>query len=315
MSLFRGTIRPPAVLSDEAVERYLAAIRAGLTPDPLFRRRLRGVVMNRYVARREGMVAVPRNRSMGRLGRAVLYASFTLALSTTTVLAASQEALPGDPLYALKRQVEDLRVQILPADLHDDLAAYALAERIDELARLAVRGDWARVESLAITVEHDFAAFVARADTDRSDSNDKYLIVLNGLLARLPDPAREAVEGVIDRASVRDAAPPERGARGGGTPATGNRGGSDGTSPSVGGPADNASGGSDRTTSAVGGPADNDEGGAGTTDQDPRVTPEPRPTRGPRPDPAPRPSHEPSESSSSSSNPSDGSHGIDSTDD
>ena len=292
MSLFRGTIRPQAVLSDEAVERYLGAIRAELTPDPLFRRRLRGVVMNHYVAGREGMVAVPRNRSMGRLGRAALYASFTMALSATSVLAASQEALPGDPLYALKRQVEELRVQVLPSDLHDDLAAYALAERIDELAGLAERGDWAQVESLAITVEHEFAAFVAGADADRSDSNDKYLTVLNGLLARLPDPAREAVEAVIGRASVRDAASPERGTRGGGTPATGDRGGSKGTTP------------------AVGGPAGSEDDGVGTTE--PRNTPEPKPTKSPRPDPTPRPSREPSSPNPASSS---GSHEVDSAGD
>jgi hypothetical protein len=282
MSLFHGTMRPPAVLCDEAVERYLAAIRGELAPDSLFRRRLRGVVMNRYVAAREGMVAAPQHRAMGRVGRAVLYASFTLALSATTVLAASQEALPGDPLYALKRQVEALRVQVLPADLHDDLAAYALAERIDELAGLAERGDWAQVESLAITVEHDLAAFVAGVDADRGGSNDKYLTVLNGLLARLPDPAREAVEAVVDSASVREAAPPERGTRGGGTPATGDRGG--------------------------GGPSDNSNGGAGATDDEPRATPEPRPTKSP----TPRPSLGPSDSSSNST---DNSHGVDRTDD
>ena len=296
MSLFRGTMRPPAVLSDEAVERYLADVRANLDPDPLFRRRLRGLVMNRFVAGREGILAAPRSRAMGRLGRTVLYASFTLALSTTTVLAASQEALPGDPLYALKRQVEDVRVQVLPADLHDDLAAYALAERINELARLAERGDWALVESLAITVERDLAAFVASSEANRGDSNDKYLTVLNGLLARLPDPAREAVEAVIDRASGRDGPPPGRGTRGGGTPATGDRGGSEPTTPSV------------------GGRSDNEDGGAGATDDEPRVTPEPKPTKSPRADPTPRPSPVTNEPSSGSS-PSNGSHGVDIVDD
>ena len=59
MSLFNDTLRPPAILSDQAVERYLAAIRAEIEPDPFFRRRLRGQVMNRFVATREGMIAAP----------------------------------------------------------------------------------------------------------------------------------------------------------------------------------------------------------------------------------------------------------------
>ena len=287
MSLFRGTIRPPAVLSDEAIERYLTEIRAQLDPDPLFRRRLRGVVMNQYVAGREGMVAAPRRRGMGRLGRAVLYASFTLALSATTVLAASREALPGDPLYALKRQVEDLRFQVLQADLHDDLAAYTLAERIDELARLAERGDWALVESLAIMVERDFAAFVASTDAG-TESSDKYLTVLNGLLDRLPDPARDAVEAVIDRASVRNATAPERGTRGGGMPATGNRGGSDGTSPVVGGSsADNGEGA---------GSADHESPVSSQGPKSPKPDSTPLPEATPRPEPSTRPSRAPSAS-------------------
>jgi hypothetical protein len=284
MSVFRGTIRPPAVLSDEAIDRYLTEIRARLDPDPLFRRRLRGVVMNHYVAGREGMVAAPRHRGMGRLGRAVLYASFTLALSATTVLAASREALPGDPLYALKRQVEDLRFEVLPADLHDDLAAYALAERIEELARLAERGDWAMVESLAITVERDFAAFVASNDADRTESSDMHLTVLNGLLDRLPDPARDAVEAVIDRASVRNAMPPARRPRGGGNLATGHGEGSVGTTPAVGGSADNDEGA---------GSADRESPVSSQGPKSPKPDPTPLPEATPRPEPpsrAPSPS-------------------------
>jgi hypothetical protein len=204
MSLFRGTIRPPAILSDEAIERYLVAMRAEITLDPLFRRRLRGQVMNQYVAAREGIgaAAVPRRR-MGTLGRAVLYASFTLAVSATSVLAASQEALPGDLLYPLKRQVERLRVQVLPAHLQDDLAVYELAERIDELAALAERGDVARVAALAAVVEQDYLELL-EATSDVAGSSDR-LLVLAGLMERLPEPAQAALERVQERLAAQDA--------------------------------------------------------------------------------------------------------------
>lgn len=205
MSLFRGAIRPPAIPSDEAIERYLAAIRAEIRLDPLFRRRLRGQVMNRYVAAREGIGTATPRRSMGRLGRAVLYASFTLAATSTSVLAASQEALPGDLLYPLKRQVEALRVQVLPSHLHDDLAAYAVAERITELGHLAERGEWDRVAVQAAAVGHDYEAFLALADAAAPGSNERYLTVFAGLVDRLPGPARAAVEAVIALRSGTDA--------------------------------------------------------------------------------------------------------------
>ena len=198
MSLFRDSLRPPAIFSDEAVERYLAAIRAELGPDPHFSRRLRGQVLNRYVAAREGIGAAPTAaRTMGRLGRAVLYASFTLAFSVTGVMAASQEALPGELLYPLKRQVEQLRVQVLPAHLHDDLATYALGERIHELDELAERGDWDRVIALAETIEQDYLALADALETE-SGQLDRHIVVLNGLLETLPATARTAVEDVLD---------------------------------------------------------------------------------------------------------------------
>jgi hypothetical protein len=198
MSLFRDSLRPPAIFSDEAVERYLAAIRAELGPDPHFRRRLRGQVLNRYVAAREGIGDAPTaGRSMGRLGRAVLYASFTLAFSVTGVMAASQEALPGELLYPLKRQVEELRVQVLPAHLHDDLATYALAERIHELEELAERGDWDRVIVLAETIEQDYLALADALETDTGQL-DRHIVVLNRLLETLPATAWMAVADVLD---------------------------------------------------------------------------------------------------------------------
>ena len=137
---------------------------------------------------------------MGRLGRAVLYSSFALAATTTSVLAASQEALPGDLLYPLKRQVERLRVQVLPAHLQDDLAAYALGERIEELGALAERGDDARVAALAAIVERDYEAFV-EASLATSSANEHHLTVLGALLDRLPEPAQAAIGQAIERES------------------------------------------------------------------------------------------------------------------
>lgn len=149
MSLFRNSLRPPAVLSDEAVERYLAAVRAQVDPDPAFRRRLRGIVLNQYVAARDSGRAGSAPKAMGRLGRTVLYASFLLGVSVTGVMAASDVAVPGDPLYPIKRGIEDLRVQVLPDEFTEELLIAELNERFSELAVLAERDDVDRVQALA----------------------------------------------------------------------------------------------------------------------------------------------------------------------
>ncbi len=287
MSLFRGTIRPPAILSDDAVERYLAAIREELAPDPLFRRRLRGEVMNRFVATREGLAtAVPQRRSMGKLGRAVLYASFTLALSATSVLAVSQTALPGDALYPLKRHVEELRMQVLPEHFHHDLAAYELAERIDELARLTERGDEARATALAAVVAADFEKFIAEADAAGVVADDRYVTVLTALLDRLPEPAQDAVQAVLDRAA----------SHGGGQSGSGTNNGN--------GPGQNSGVGVPGVPGVPGQPGNgNDNANQNGTGNDKEPTeaapePTPRPTKSPKPDPTPRESASPKPTSS-----------------
>ena len=280
MSLFRDAMRPPAILSDQPIERYLAAVRAELDPDPLFRRRLRGQVMNRYVATREGMVETPHRRSMGRVGRAVLYASFALAATTTSVLAASQEAVPGDLLYPLKRHVESLRVQVLPAHLQDDLAAYELAERIGELAILAERGDDARVAGLAAIIERDYEALVEISQATPG-SNSHQLTVLSALIERLPEPARAAIAEVIERQS--DQTGPSA------TERTGSSNGGTSGGPSGGSQSSNGA-------SAAGGQAGSDADEPTETPapeptpkaaKSPSPEPTPKATRSPRPDPTP----------------------------
>ncbi|HEX7196209.1 MAG TPA: hypothetical protein VF364_05160 [Candidatus Limnocylindria bacterium] len=263
MSLFNRAIRPPPSLSDAAVERYLAALRDEIDPDPLFRRRLRTDAVNRFVAAREG-IGQPARRwgvggKMGRLGRACLYASFTLGMTGTAVLAAAENALPGEALYPLKQRIEELRYELVPAHLHGDLAGYALGMRIEELARLtdagridlalalapAIEAEYARLESLGATVGPFRAARIER-----------HLLVLEMLLQQLPDAARERVERAFDNAPAPGADTRGSANGRGATPA-------DGPGP-MSGPREEPAGAPDRT---------------------------PRPEATPRPDRTPRPEH------------------------
>lgn len=194
--------RQRPLASDEAMRRYLAMIRKDLEPDPLFRRRLRGTVVNRFVAVREGLAsdAPPRPSRMGRLGRACLYATFALAVGVGGTMAASRSAMPGDLLYPVKLQVEALRLQTFPDRFHDDLVAYSLAERINEMGVLAEAGDWDGVARMAASIEAAYGAHEQhrRAAAPHDDSAGPQLAVLEALVDRLPPHAQSVLRGVLD---------------------------------------------------------------------------------------------------------------------
>lgn len=239
MSLFRSSLRPPAILSDGAIERYLAAVRAELEPDPLFRRRLRGHVLNRYVAAREGHASGLRvAKEMGRLGRAVLYASLALGVSVTGAMAVSQQAIPGDALYSLKLQIETLRYEVVPERLHDDLAAHALGERIEELRRLTESGNASAVGAHGAAVDAAYDRVVALSPDGATLAG--HLEVADALFERLPEQALDAVQRALSDAPGRDRGPTTDGAApgegGGGSQAGGSPGSSSGGEGSGGAP-------------------------------------------------------------------------------
>ncbi len=166
--LERGYEMPIDPIIASRIERHMQRIK----PDALFQRRLRGQVVNRYVATREGMVAATRpvrlpRRSLSVLGRGMLYASLLTAVSATAVGAAAQQSLPGDMLYGVKLELESIRMELAPADMRDDLAAMALDERLDEVEALAAAGRWSQVEAAVAAVERaqtTLAALTGPAD-------------------------------------------------------------------------------------------------------------------------------------------------------
>jgi hypothetical protein len=144
----RGLLRrPPEPLADDAALRAVRRALSGDELDPSFRRRLRGVVVNRYIAERNA--PQPRRREMGKLGRAVLYASVALALGVTVAGAVSQESIPGDPLYLLKRRIEEIRLRVAPDSVRGLVLGMVLDERVDELRGLAQDRAWGAVPRAA----------------------------------------------------------------------------------------------------------------------------------------------------------------------
>ena len=157
--------------------------------------------MNQFVAVREGLVRdAPGQVRMGGLGRAVLFASLGLAVSVSAVGAASSSALPGDPLYAVKRQVEDLRMEIAPPSVRPMLAAMALEERLSEVELLAATGNWARVALAEGEVEGAVATLRSLGGSlppGEVAQLAHHTQVLAELLATAPDSARAGLERAL----------------------------------------------------------------------------------------------------------------------
>lgn len=183
--------------------RHLEAVLGGIRPDPLFGRRLRGIVLNRHVAQREGLTspgAAPLPRAMGRLGRACLLASVVLATSVAGAAGAAQESVPGDPMYSFKLQIEAFRLRVAPVWMRDDLASTALAERLEELETLLVAGEWALAQSAAAAVQSSADALAALAPSGRlvgAERIEAHLASLEALIAGAPDTARGGLERAL----------------------------------------------------------------------------------------------------------------------
>lgn len=207
MSLLGRTARDPGGAGHVAVERLLRDSMARLDADPLFRRRLRSDVMNAWVAMREGIAPPPPRRRwlsnrMGSLGRACLVASVAVYASLASVMAASSQALPGEPLYAVKLRIEELRVEALPSHFHEELAINALAERVGEMERLAASGSLAEAVAMVPAIERQYAnlerLLEARGGA-RSELVESRLNVVARLVDALPADLRAIVARLMPR--------------------------------------------------------------------------------------------------------------------
>ncbi|MDF2732576.1 MAG: hypothetical protein K0S92_1209 [Desertimonas sp.] len=282
MSGFPRSVRP-GLPPDEAVRRYVEMVRRDIEPDPLFRQRLRGTVVNRFVAERESapIALTPRSSQMGRLGRACLYASVATAISVGGVMAASESALPGSILYPLKLHIEEMRLAIAPAHLGDDLAAYAVAERIDELGRLVESGEYGRATDVAAGIAADYRQLASVFGMTVDDGSlAQHLARLDAALDHAPAAARRAIERAMSFApGLQPDAQSDGGADAAGGASTG--GGSD-----------------EHGRSGSGSEMDNGaDVGAPDAERTPLAerTPEPEATTAPKPEPmnGPRPSARP----------------------
>lgn len=190
---------------DEAFAERLERSLRRLEPDALYRRRLRGSVLNHFVATREGLVQPSRGRrEMGALGRGVLYASLAVVLSTSAAGVAAAESLPGDPLYPVKLQYEEIRLHMAPPAMRADLMAMALDERLDELETLARAGRWSHVAGAAQGVaeaEERLAGVRGAPGQAAVDELTEHAAVLKALVDSAPAAARDGLHRAIQAAA------------------------------------------------------------------------------------------------------------------
>lgn len=196
--------RPPLVPPDEPMARMLERLAHELEPDPLYRRRLRGEALNRFVAAREGIsMDRPRSRAgrMTPIGRAVLVASFVLATGAASVSAASQVAMPGDALYGVKLRIEELRIDVAPSDFKDELIVASLDARLAEIQVLAERGDWSAAGAAAdraVRIADTLAAMTSRTSPTAEIALNHHVAVLEALVAEAPANAVAALQHALD---------------------------------------------------------------------------------------------------------------------
>jgi hypothetical protein len=198
--------RQRAIPPDEPIVRMLERLAHDIEPDPSYRRHLRGQALNRFVAAREGIAPpqVARARHMTSIGRGVLVASVLLATGAASVGAASQTALPGDGLYPLKLRIEELRIQVAPGDLKDELVVASLDARLAEIAELADRGQWQAAQEVAgraAAIANDLIEMgpATSPATELALTHD--VSQLAGLVAEAPASAVEALQHALEASS------------------------------------------------------------------------------------------------------------------
>lgn len=189
---------------DDSVVRLIRHASEALEPATAFRRRLRGEVLNLHVALREGLVAPRRTRAMSTIGRAVLLASLTLAVSVTAAGAAAQSAIPGELLYPVKRQLEGIRLQLASGPARGDLLEMAVGERLEELERLARAGEWTLVSAAThdLTAAEDVLIGAGMPpDAGARTTLDRRIERLKTLLASAPTEGRKGLQQALNAMS------------------------------------------------------------------------------------------------------------------
>jgi hypothetical protein len=195
---------------DEAVRELLAAyVDRHLRPDPARMGRIRQELVQQAGPRPAGRpaqpVPAPRPRVFGILGRrpvaALLGAAMAILVLTGAAFATSRA---GGPLYGTRLWLEELTIPSEPS-AREGADLDRLERRLAEASDAAAQGNGAAVTAAldAYRQEVDDALTAAGSDVDRLTrlrlEITLHQIVLETLVGRLPGPAADAVNRVLDQ--------------------------------------------------------------------------------------------------------------------
>jgi hypothetical protein len=204
----RGAIDDPSQASGEVapLATLAAELRHVLAPAPAsasLTARVRARVLGSLPAR-DG---APRPSGWRRLRPAYALAGLLLAFALafgSTAAYASESALPGDPLYAVKLGVEDIRLQLSPTTAGDRALLGEFADRrMNEIETLARRGRWADVE-LALRAYPAVVDVLVSLSEDGSEVEaaqlSRHVQVLTRVKANSPAEAQPGLLRALERA-------------------------------------------------------------------------------------------------------------------
>jgi hypothetical protein len=179
-------------------------------PDDVAREHLAGLRADRA----RNVVTLPsvRRNPAVRLASAFVVAAMLLVIGGGSAIAASSSALPGDPLYGVKRTVEQislamhrdpagraaLHLQFADVRLHE-VSALVLAGKdpgdlVDDLEAELNGAENDALHALALGQDADALLAHVRAMIA------KHITVLNGVLAKVSDQAKDAIQHALDNA-------------------------------------------------------------------------------------------------------------------
>jgi uncharacterized protein DUF5667 len=173
----------------------------------------RGHLAAMRVDRARSVVVEPSMRRRGiRLAAVALVGAIFLTLGAGSAFAASSGALPGDPLYGLKRAFERISLAMhRDASGRSALCLQFAQNRLEEVQALVGAGKDAA--GIVAAFQHDVTCAENEAERAVALGQDadallahvqemiaKHVGVLNTVLGKVPDQAKDAIQRAIDNA-------------------------------------------------------------------------------------------------------------------
>ena len=192
---------------DEAVNRaavLLTRMQHRLNPSAEFRTSLQRHVLEMYATSAASAVDAPRGRSLSsplRRASAATAASAVLLVGTVGAVSAAQDAVPGDPLYGVKRTVEEVRIFVTLGQDRAELLGGLMAERRLEIEVLAARGDWDATRTATADLVEHYRQIVALGG-DREAAGRDAIAALEWLLSVAPAPEHGSITTLLSETRV-----------------------------------------------------------------------------------------------------------------